>query len=115
MPDIINYSSIICFGFGISLLILFGVSIFVNINYNLLFVGMFLAINGIYSDKNKYYNSIDAINKRMDKNYEIKIFKVSSLNKADLVKRLSPAYYSVFVYSDGKKNKIINEQDLFDL
>lgn len=109
---VIKINNIICFVMGILFLVLFGVSIFYTINFNLLFVGMFLALNSIASDRSEYFEKIRAYCKD-EKPREVKVFKVKSFEKVSMLKCISPSYYSVFVSSDGKNDKIICEDDLF--
>lgn len=105
-------SLLVSFIFGLFLLILFCVSIFIKTNYNLLIIGMFMTINAISHDNNKYYSKAIALNKSCEKPIEIKEFYVKAFNKIDLIKRISPHYYSVFIVKQGDKNIRIEECDL---
>lgn len=107
-----KYNSALCFVFGVLLLSLFFVSVFININFSLLFMGVFMTINGIVCDNNPYFKSVSTINKDMKKNYEIKIFKVNNIKKCNLVKLIKPNYYSVFMCNINGCEKIIKEEDL---
>ena len=73
---------------------------------------MFLAINSITYDKNKYYDKIKSLNKKSDKPLEVKIFKVQTDNEKELLKYLSPRYYSIFKNIKNGKSNTITEDDL---
>ena len=97
---------------GVILMVLFFISIFTRINLNLLFIGLFLTINSISCDRNNYYNQINALNKKYEKPVEIKTFVVKGLRRGELIKYLSPHYYSIFEYYDNGNKYIISEDDL---
>ena len=103
----------ICFGLGILFLVLFFVSLFMVVNFNLLFIGLFLAINGVVYDKNIYFEKIKAFSKVKNKPCEIKIFKVNSFDKNMLVKHISPRYFAVFVKEDKSGEIIYKEDEIF--
>lgn len=105
-------SLIVSLTFGCFFLILFIVSIFVKTNYNLLVIGMFLCINSIVSDNNKYYSKILTYKKDFNKPLEIKEFIVSTDNKFELLKYLSPHYYSIFIIKENGCVKKIEESEL---
>ena len=44
---------------------------------------------------------------------EVKTFRVKCLNKRELIKYLSPHYYSIFEIEYGEDIKTIEERDLF--
>lgn len=101
-----------CFCVAILFFILFFVSLFFDINYNLLITGIFLIVNSFSQNSDKYFEKIKAFSKKCDKPLEVKKFRVSNVNKNELVKYLSPHYISVFeVLKDGKIT-VINEDDL---
>lgn len=108
---IIKINNIICFLLGLIFLCLFGISIMYDINLSLLFVGIFLAINSIASDKSAYFEKVNAFNKSK-KPCEIKVFKVNSFEKSALLRCLNPNYYSIFVNGVGKNKKMLYEEDL---
>jgi len=103
---------IFSFVIGLIVLILFVVSMFYSINYNLLVIGVFLTINSIIHDNNKYYSKIVALNKDFKKPLEIKEFIVNTDDKLQLLKYLSPHYYSIFIYKKGIKLQRIEESEL---
>lgn len=105
-------SSKVCLGVGIVLLALFVYSIFVVINYSCLFIGLFLVMNGVLGKSNHYLSRIEAYNKKYSSPIEVKVFKVSSVNKTQLLKYLSPHYYSIFELSDGERFERVEEKDL---
>lgn len=96
--------------------VLFVVSLFGETNVNMLFIGVFLALNSIYNDNNLYNDKVKCFSKKTDKPIEIKNFWVSNYNsKYDLIRYLSPNYYSIFeVKKDGGVCKI-TEDDLLSL
>lgn len=97
---------------GMIFIILFIISILMQINLNLLFIGIFFITNSIMHSNEKYYNYIDSFNKNYEKPVEIKIFKVNNLNKANLIKYLSPKYYSIFQLNKNDKVVQVEENDL---
>lgn len=105
----------VCFGLGLLLLGLFFYSLFVGINYSLLFMGVFLVMNGTLSKSDPYVSKIEAYNKRYSKPVEVKVFKVASLNKNQLLKYLSPHYYSVFEITNDERIERVEEKDLLNL
>jgi stage IV sporulation protein FB len=99
---------------GIIFLILFIVSLFYFVNYNLLIIGCFLILNHISSDRNRYYDKVFSFNKKNNEPIEIKCFKMDKYDKITMLKCLSPHYYSVFEI-DGKIKKIrIEEKELIE-
>ena len=110
---ILKVNSILCFSAGMLLLIFFFISIFYGINFNLLFVGLFLSINSVINDKNIYFEKAKSFSKTIDKPCEIKIFKVNNFDKMKLLKLIKPNYYSVFIRQDKSGNTIKNEDELF--
>lgn len=105
-------SLIISFIIGCFLIIGFIVSLFFVFNLNLLIIGMFLTINSIVHDNNRYYSKIMVFNKNTNKPVEIKEFIVDTEDKFKLLKLLSPHYYSVFYYKKGFNFIKIEEKDL---
>lgn len=112
MGKCLKINKYFCLVISIVFAILFIVSIFFKTNYNLLITSMFLAINSITSDKNKYYDKIKSLNKKSDKPLEVKIFKVQTDNEKELLKYLSPRYYSIFKNIKNGKSNTITEDDL---
>ena len=110
---IIRVNNFICFFVGIFFLILFLISIFNRINLNLLFIGLFMSMNSILSDKSTYFERAKAYNKSGDNILEVKVFKVNNFEKRELLKCISPNYYSVFISEDGNKQKIVKEEEIF--
>ena len=108
----LRINKIVCLTFGILFVVLFLISIFFKTNYNLLITSMFLLVNAITSDKNIYFDKIKSLNKNNDKPIEVKVFKVSTHNKKELVKYLNPYYFSVFKNELDGKTETINETDL---
>lgn len=109
---VMKVNSIICFIFGMLFLIMFFVSIFLTINFNLLFTGLFFALNSIMNDKSVYFDRIKAYNKSSKKVQEVKVFKVDNMDKSQMLKYISPNYYTIFIRNDGNKQVIIDEEDL---
>ena len=109
---VLKVSNMISIILGVILMVLFFISIFTRINLNLLFIGLFLTINSISCDRNNYYNQINALNKKYEKPVEIKTFVVKGLRRGELIKYLSPHYYSIFEYYDNGNKYIISEDDL---
>jgi stage IV sporulation protein FB len=110
---LLKINNTICFVLGIVFITLFFISIFLTPNINLLFVGMFLSINGIIFDNNKYYEKIKAFNKTSDKPCEIKVFKVNNFDKTSLIKYVSPQYFSIFIKDNNGEKDVLNEDQLF--
>lgn len=104
----------ISFVIGLFVLVLFVVSVFYNINYNLLIIGMFMTINSIIHDNNRYYSSVMVFNKDLRKPLEIRKFIVDTDDKVQLLKLLSPHYYSVFIYKTDTNYRRIEESDLIN-
>lgn len=111
---ILKFNRYLCIVLGLILLILFIFSIFYTINFNLLIISFFMFINSISCDKNVYFDKISCLNKNTTKPIEVKVFKVHSDNKADLIKLLNPHYYSIFEIGHEDNKKIIEEKDLFE-
>lgn len=108
---VIKINNFICFGLGLFFITLFIISMFFTHNLNLLFIGLFLSLNSVLSDKNDYFERIKAYNKNLDTPCEVKVFKINSLDKKEMLKCLSPNYYSIFI-TTKENNKIIREDDL---
>lgn len=109
---VLKVSHIICFVLGIVFLLVFAVSIWYKTNYNLLFIGLFLAINGIISDRNKYFEKVRIYGKQYNKPLEVKVFRINEFNKIKMLKYLSPHYYSIFEYVNNGKIERIEEDIL---
>lgn len=109
---IIKINNIICFLLGVLFLIFFGVSIFYSLNISYLFMGLFLALNSIASDVGEYFERANAFSKNSNTR-EIKVFKLSNMDKKSMLKCISPNYYSMFLTSIDGQDKIIKEDDLF--
>jgi len=99
---------------GLVLLILFIVSLFYSINFNLLIISCFMFINSISYERNTYFDKISCLTKSSDKPIEVKVFKVDTINKTNLMKVLSPHYYSIFEITDGDNKRIVEEKDLLE-
>jgi len=109
---VIRISSRICFGLGLIMIVLFGLSLIWGVNFNLLFIGLFLAINSIVSDTGKCEERLRAINKKKGKVMEVKIFKVDSADKREVLRCISPVYYSLFLVDTKSGKKIKSEEDI---
>lgn len=109
---VVKIHQIVCFGLGLLFLILFLVSIFYKINYNLLFIGLFLAMNSITHDNYEYFDKMRKLNKNINKPLEVKVFRINNLNKKELLNTLSPHYYSVFEYVKDDKVIRFNEDEI---
>ena len=102
--NILKVSAIICFIIGLLFLILFIVSLFFVINLNMLFIGIFLVINGVLGLQNLKYESIKALCHKKINNCEVKLWNVESFEKIKLLRLISREYYSIFVmYKEGKR------------
>lgn len=108
---VVKVSNIICFLLGILVLILFGISFFFDVNFNMLFIGLFLTINSILSDKSEYFERVSAFSKGA-KSCEIKMFKVRDFEKSTLLRYMSPNYYSIFVCDENGRQKILKEDEI---
>ena len=97
---------------GIVFCSLFVVSVFVNININLLIIGIFVTFTSIYYDKNMDYQIIKSLTKTTNEKYEVRLFKVDDCNKVDMLKHLSPNYYSIFIKVNNGEKRMILEDDL---
>lgn len=109
---LIRISKILSLTFGILFFILFIISLFFATNFNLLITGVFLILNSITCDKNKYYDKIQTFNKKQKEPMEVKVFRVSVENKKQLIKYLSPSYISIFENNCNGKQEIVREEDL---
>lgn len=109
---VIKVSNIISLILGILLVVLFFVSVFLKINLNLLFIGLFMIINSISFDRNMYFNTISTLNKCNNKPIEIKRFVINDYDKSKLIKHLSPHYYSIFECHVDGEIIVIHEEDL---
>lgn len=106
-------SSKVCLVFGIIVLLLFTISIFFKINYNLLFIGIFLTLNSTASISQNYV--VDSlIGKKYNKPMEIKKYRVKNLDNRELLKYISPRYYTIFEVERSGKTITIEEKDLLD-
>lgn len=104
---VLKVSHIICFILGIVFLFVFIISICYSVNYNLLFIGLFLSLNGIMNDRNNYFDKVKVYNKQLNNPLEVKVFRINELNKTKMIKYLSPHYYTIFEYvNDGKIERI---------
>lgn len=110
---IIKVSNVIARVFSGVIFALFVVSIFYNININLLFISLFLTISTLYSDKNSIYEKTKAITKNNSRLCEVKIYKVENFDKKTMLRYLSPNYYCIFVCIKDKKKISITEDELF--
>lgn len=109
----IKANRIICLIISIVFFALFIVSLFYSINLNLLIISMFLAINGIFCDKNKYYDKVQMLNKKTSKlPLEVKTFRVAEDNEKNLIKYINKNYITIFENEKDGKVKIIREEDL---
>lgn len=104
----------VCVVLGVILLLLFVYSIFIAINYSLLFIGGFLVLNGVASSQSAYNSVVKTFSKTYSKPIEVKVFKVDEIQKKQLIKYLSPHYYSIFEVGEGTKKTRIEEKDLFE-
>lgn len=109
---LLKTSGIICIIVGCVFNVLFIVSLWFGINFNILFISVFLLYNGIVCVGNLKYVSMQdfSANKMTD---EVKVWKVKELNSYKLLKYLSREYYSVFLKVDNGEYLIKNEEELF--
>lgn len=89
--------------------------VYKKINYTFLFIGMFLLFNSLIVDNEKYRIAVGVFDKKYNKPLEVKVFKIKKMSYVDMVKLLSPHYYSVFEYFDGVKWARISEDDLLNI
>ena len=106
-------SAKICFSLGIILLGLFVYSLLIKINYNLLIMGIFLILNSTMSSANDYVKSVNSFTKKYSKPVEVKVFKVRDINRSQMIKYLSPHYYSIFEIDGEGKQIRVEEKDLY--
>ena len=109
---ILKFNQVLCIVLGIILIVLFIVSVFYGINYNLIIMSIFLIMNAFSYDKNTYFDKISCLNKCRDKPLEVKVFKVNTSDKSLLIKYLNPHYYSIFEVQESGKSKVIEEKEL---
>lgn len=102
------------FVLGVIFAILFIVSLFYKVNYNLIIIAIFMTINSIPHDNNRYYAKSLSYNKNYEKPIEIKEFYVNTNDKTKLLKHISPHYYSVFIVKNGNKFYRLEEKDLLE-
>lgn len=109
----IKKNRLFCMIVSIAFFGLFLISIFYQINLNLLITAIFLAINSIVSDRNKYYDKVQTLNKKISKTpLEVKVFRVSEKNEKNLIKYINKNYISVFENEKDGKVYTIKEEDL---
>lgn len=106
---ILKVNQILCVIGGFFCIGIFIVTLFYYVNYSFLFIGIFLILNSVINDSNSYFARIETYNKKYIKPIEIKTFKVKDLNRMNLIKYLSPHYYSIFEDLNGKR---IEEKDI---
>lgn len=104
----------VCLSLGVLFILLFVVSLFYSINMNLLFIGMFLTTTPVLYDKNKYFDTINAYNKKATCPQEVRTFRIDAKDRNNLYKYLSPHYISRFEITNGTDTQIIDERDLFN-
>ena len=106
-------SSKACLVLGLILLVLFIISIFLKINCNLLFIGVFLTLNSTASISQNYV-IVGLISKKYNKPMEIKKYRVKNLEDRELLKYISPHYYTIFEVERCGRTITIEEKDLLD-
>lgn len=112
--NVLNISSGVCVVFGILLFVIFIISCFFVVNFNMLFVGFFLCVNGVLGLKYFRYESLYSIIYKKSKSSDVRLWKVNDFNKVNLLKYTSMDYYSIFVmYSNGKK-MFLFEDELYE-
>ena len=109
---VLKISGIICVIVGVVFNVLFVVSLWFGLNFNILFIGIFLLYNGIVCIRNLKCSSIQnfLVNKLTN---EVKVWRVNDLNNHKLIRYLSREYYSVFLNVSNGKTLIKYEDDLF--
>ena len=110
----LKYNRIICIALGVILSILFFLSIFYKINYNLAIISVFMFVNSISLDKNAYFDKISCLSKNSEKPIEVRVFRVNYFDKVKMLRYLNPHYYSIFEIVHGDKKVIIEEKDLIN-
>lgn len=109
----IKINRIFCLIIASLFFILFVISLFFKFNLNLLITSLFLTINGIFCDKNQYYDKIKSLNKsKLEKPIEIKVFRVAEENEKNLIKYIHKDYISIFENEKDGKVYTIREEDL---
>ncbi|MBQ7351701.1 MAG: hypothetical protein IJW59_02395 [Clostridia bacterium] len=111
---ILKVNKMLCLILGIVCCIGFVVSIFYYVNFSFIFIGVFLILNSIDVNKNLYFEKSSAFVKG-DKELEVKIFKVNSLEKKKLLKYIRSDYYSMFLCEKHNKFILKSEEDILSL
>ncbi|MBE5757537.1 MAG: hypothetical protein E7345_01220 [Clostridiales bacterium] len=113
---LIKAGNVLCIILGILFLIAFLVSIFYIINFNFLFIGLFMMLNGFSCDTSIYKEKISSLSKSTGTPLEVKTFVVKGeIEKIQLVKYLSPHYYSVFEIKNKGEFIKITEDELLNM
>lgn len=106
---IVKLMSLISLVLGFALMVLFVVSLFIQVNLNLLFIGLFLFVNGIVCDRKYQYTKIFHVYKDKKKPQNVKIFRLKNFDKVEMLRCLSVDHYSLFIIGNDIHN--IKTQD----
>jgi stage IV sporulation protein FB len=109
---VLKVSGILCLIVGVIFSMLFIMSLFYLLNFNMLFIGMFLMFNGIICLRSLKYLSLKYIS-ATKLTSEVKLWRVSDFNSHNLLRYLSREYYSIFLKVDNVKYEIRYEDELF--
>ncbi len=109
---VLQISGIICVVMGGVFGVLFIVSLWFGINFNILFIGVFLLYNGIICLKNLRFSYLKNFSARKVSE-EVKVWRVNDFDNYKLIKYISREYYSVFLRANNGKYIVKYEDDLF--
>lgn len=111
---LLKFSGVLCLLFGIFIFMLFVFSCISYINFNMLFISLFLISNGVLCLKNLKYDFLKLISSKKTQNTEIKLWKVDSFENIKLLRLVSREYYSVFILNSEGKKKVKFEEEIFN-
>ena len=111
---LLKTSGIMCLIVSVLFFLIFVISCWYAINFNMLFISLFLAINGFLCLKNLQYDFLKVVSSKKSQNSEIKLWKVDSFDNVKLLRLISREYYSVFVMDIDGKQKVKFEEEIFN-
>lgn len=109
---VMKVSNIICFIIGVFFLVIFLISFAFKVNINSLFLGLFLCLNSIAGDRGDFFEKAKAFNKGQNTLHEVKVFKAVNVDRLEMLKNISPNYYSIFLIKENGQDKVINEDEI---
>ena len=110
---VLKISGFSCLVVGILMLILFVVALFYKVNINILFISLFMIVNGVLCLQNLRYDFLQMISSKKNKNTEIKLWKVDNFDAVNLLKYISRDYYSIFITTKSGKKYYKYEDEIF--